>query len=122
MIDHNPQYDQGFRDATATEIRHMRDDMESRYRESQTREKWNQSSADKGSHVSQMDRDKYEEIGAIAERSEKRREAISQIPTPRAHAHFATLPRASEGSVWDILSLIALGGFAFLIFQVVVAL
>lgn len=37
MIDHNPEYDQGFRDATSNEIRQFREDENYRYRDMQTR-------------------------------------------------------------------------------------
>lgn len=129
MIDHNPQYeiearerDQGFRDATASQIREMRDDMESRYRESQTREKWIQPSADKTSHVSQIDREKYEEIGEIAERSEKRKRDIQTLRVAYNPPSTGYLPPKAKGSGWDVLFLIGLGTFAYFIFHAVVAL
>lgn len=37
-IDHNPEYDQGFRDATAQQISELRQDEWQRYRENQYRE------------------------------------------------------------------------------------
>lgn len=130
MIDHNPQYEiearereNGFRDATASQLRELRDDMESRYRESQTREKWiNPSVVDRTSHVTPIDREKYEEIGEIMERSENRNrntDSLRVVYNPPSTGYVST---PAKGSVWDFVFLFALATFAFFLFQFIVAL
>lgn len=130
MIDHNPQYEiearereNGFRDATASQLRELRDDMESRYRESQTREKWiNPSVVDRTSHVTPIDREKYEEIGEIMERSENRNRNTDSLRVVYNPPSTGYVPIPTKGSAWDFVFLFALATFAFFLFQFIVAL
>lgn len=108
MIDHNPEYTQGFRDATSNEIREYRNDQESRYRENQIREGWKSKDAPYGSMpMSSHDR---LTLTIVGEREEQRREQQRK----RTNSSVDTVTMID-----GILIIGAIGGFFLLFLKLV---
>ena len=103
------------RDSVAKELREYRNDQESRYRESQLREKWTPSGVNRESFVNKEDRDTYEEIGEIQERHERR---IEQIKNLHVHVPTYSVGKSSNKlTVWDICILALSIAFAVFVFR-----
>ena len=108
MIDHNPEYDQGFRDATSNELREYRNEQESRYRENQIREGWKTKDAPFG-QLPMSSHDRLT-LTIVGEREEQRRE--QQKKRTNSSSDTVTM-------IDGILIIGAIGGFFLLFLKLV---
>lgn len=102
---------------TANEIREMRNDMYSRYREDQLREGWkNQSNTTNTSHVTQEMRNVYEQIGGEVERSEKREQDTKRFLT--LYHEYKNKEECEDNTLWNLFALIGViwVGYVFVSF------